>query len=287
MGQFDVSVEEALVAFVVMLASHGVGALGVAIKNRWIGMAASLVLIASVSVMPLVWALPSLFLCVVWRPPFEVFAMWNVVYYFMGFCVAMCLFMSQPPTIDPTSDGERSARSIIYVAMPETSVFSVLGSVAGFCVSFGTVAMIHKHYEVWTANIARMTASVFLLSSLHRLVGASVQGFRSLVDTVAFVLLAVCGVGLIVVARRYQRGEGRQPVFQGPGVAVAATTGVLIAFIMDGVVLFLEAYQMIFTVCAWVFCAAMFALYINRYDPVDLSRPNVLRYVFHHWLVQF
>lgn len=287
MGQFGVSVDVALIAWACMVGSHCIGAVGIVSKRKFIRLIAYLILIASVSVMPLVWSLPSLYLCVLWRPPFEHHAIWKVLYYFLGIGVVLCIFMSQSPTIDPKSDGERSSQSFVYIGMPDTTVASVLGSVVGLCVSFGTVVNIHKHHEVWTCNIARITSTVFLLSGLQRMIGSGLKTFKSTTDNFVFMFLFMSGIGLFAVSLRYHRGDGRQPMIQGPGIIVASFTGLFISIVMDGTVIFFEAYQWIFTSLSWVLCVIMFSMYIRRYEPIDRFGINPIRHLFEHWLVQF
>jgi Ca2+/Na+ antiporter len=119
------------------------------------------------------------------------------------------------------------------------------------------------------------------------MVGSSVNKFRSIIDDITFLVLLVSGLGLCIASLRYRRGDGRQPVIQGPGVVVAAMAGLFVSFAMDGVLEQLEVYQLFFTFTAWALCTIMFALYIKRYQPLAQTRTNRIRYVFSHWLVQF
>lgn len=290
MGSFSVSVEVSLIAFAGMIAIHAIGALGVGTSQKWIAVLASLGLVGAVAVMPLVWALPVLYLVVMWRPPFHAYAMWTLGYYFQGLVVVLWLFMALPATIDPKSDGERSSRSVVYHSMPLDNLVTTLCALLAFCVSYGAVVAIHKHREYWTVGVGRMVASVLLVSALQRFVGACASRMRAYEDAVFAFVFLVGGWGLLAASVQYRLPTAdtrRQPVLQGPGVCAAAVTGTVVSFVMDGVPQELEIYQLVFTCLAWLSCAGMFAGYLKRYRWAHRETHNPIATAFSHWLVNF
>lgn len=287
MGSFSVSVEVALSAFAAMVASHLVGVLGASLDKSWICFLAAVSLLACLLVMPLVWALPALFMVVFWRPPSHAYAMWTLGFYFQGFVLTLWLFIALPPTIDPKSDGERSARSTVYFERPLDTVVTTATSLVAFCVTFGTVAAIHKYQEYWTADIGRNISAVICLSGLQRFVGACVAGFKHPEDPILAFVLVIASCCFYVASARVQRFDQRQLALQGPGVFAAGLTGLMISFTMDGVLQELEVYQLVFTALAWISCGVLAFGYLKRYQWVNPDANNLIQTMFSHWLVKF
>jgi hypothetical protein len=287
MGAFDVSVEVALTAFALTFVVHSVGVIGTSLEKRWIVFLASIALLACMAVMPLLWALPTMYLAVLWRPPFDAYAMWRVLFYLEGFVVVCWLFIALPATIDPKSDGERSNRSYIYLQTSWQTVGIILSALLAFCISFGTVAAIHKHREVWVASIGRSVACVMCLSAFQHFVGFCVSGFVFFQDiTLAFVFL-MCGWVLFALSVHLVLFDRRQPIFQGPGPPAAALVGLLLSITTDATLVQLEVYQIVFSALAWITCAIIYLQYVNRYQWTLTDDYNPITHVFTHWVVNF
>ncbi|MBB19618.1 MAG: hypothetical protein CMP20_09185 [Rickettsiales bacterium] len=287
MGAFDVSVEVALTAFALTFVAHALGAIGTSLDKNWIVLLASFALLACMTVMPLVWALPTMYLAVLWRPPFHTYAMWRVMFYLEGLVDVLWLFIALPATIDPKSDGERSNRSYIYLDTTWQTVAIMFSASLAFCVSVGTVAAIHKHREVWVASVGRSVACVLCLSGFQHFVGFCVSGFVFLQDFVVALVFILCGWVLFGLSTHFVHFDERQPVFQGPGPFAAALTGLLLSFTTDATLLQLEVYQIVFSAFAWLTCALIYAQYLKRYQWTLTDDYNPIVHIFRHWVVNF
>lgn len=286
MGTFHVSVEVALLAFASTFVVHAIGVIGISLERRWIVVMASIALLGSITVMPLVWALPTMYLAVLWRP-FHAYAIWRLGFYLQGFIAVIWLFIALPATIDPESDGRRSNRSHIYWNTSWERIAVVFSATIAFCGTYGTVAAIHKHREVWVASIGRSVACVLCLSAFQHFVGFCVSLFRPLEDLAIALVFLVCGWCLFAWSMHFVRFDGRQPIFQGPGPLAAAVTGLLLSFTIDATVIEFEVYQMVFTALAWLTCGLMYAQNLKRYRWVLTDLYNPIANVFSHWVVNF